>query len=61
MIIFFIKRFNDVDHVTSIIYKMALKKSDNLLVLCLNPGFQIHGDYRLRFLKKSIDSGFSSD
>ena len=51
MIIFFIRRYNDIDHLVPIIHKIALKNSNSFLVLCLNPHLQIKDDYRLRFLK----------
>ena len=47
MIIFFIRRFNDIDHIVPIIHKVALKDKNNFLVLCLNPDLAINKDYRI--------------
>jgi len=51
MHLFFIRHFNDIDHITPIVWKM---KQDNrpAAVYCLNPQYDIHNDYRLRFLKE---------
>ncbi len=51
MIIFFIHRFNDVDHFTPEIYKIVSTTDQKVAVLCLNPNYDISGDFRLRFLK----------
>jgi len=49
MYLFFVREFNDIDHITPIVWKM---KQDNypVAVYCLNPAYDLHGDYRLRFL-----------
>ncbi len=49
MYLFFVRVFNDIDHITPIVWKM---RQDNfpLAVLCLNPEYDLHYDYRLRFL-----------
>ena len=49
MILFFIRHFNDIDHITPVVWKMHL---DNypVAVYCLNPEYAIHSDYRLQFL-----------
>jgi hypothetical protein len=51
MYLFFVREFNDIDHITPIVWKM---RQDNypVAVFCLNPEYDLHGDYRLRFLKK---------
>ena len=51
MYLFFVREFNDIDHITPIVWKM---RQDNypLAVFCLNPEYDLHRDYRLRFLKK---------
>jgi hypothetical protein len=51
MYLFFVREFNDIDHITPIVWKMRL---DNypVAVLCLNPEYDLRHDYRLRFLKK---------
>ena len=51
MYLFFIRHFNDIDHMTPIVWKM---KKDNypVAVYCINPKYDIESDYRLRFLKE---------
>ena len=51
MYLFFIRHFNDIDHITPVVWKM---KQDNrpVAVYCINPKYDIHNDYRLTFLKE---------
>jgi len=51
MYLFFVREFNDIDHITPIVWKM---RRDNypVAVYCLNPEYDLHCDYRLRFLRK---------
>jgi hypothetical protein len=61
MYLFFIREFNDIDHITPIVWKM---RRDNypVAVYCLNPEYDLQGDYRLRFLKQfGIKVGFVFD
>lgn len=53
MILFFINRFNDIDHMTPIIYRLAKDGTKDLAVLSLNPFYKIHADFRLSLLKNS--------
>ena len=50
MYLFFIRHFNDVDHIAPVVWKM---KQDNrpAAVYCINPKYDIQNDYRLTFLK----------
>jgi len=50
MYLFFVRAFNDIDHMTPIVWKMS---QDNLpvAVYCTNPEYDIQSDYRLEFLK----------
>ena len=52
MVIFFIRRFNDLDHIAPVIHKMALLTNNDLLILLINPDFKISKDYRLNYLRK---------
>ena len=52
MIIFFIREFNDVDHLVPIIYKLAVSSSRRIRVLCQNPAFDITNDFRLKYLRE---------
>jgi len=50
MYLFFVREFNDIDHITPIVWKM--KQDDYpVAVYCLNPEYDLHRDYRLRFLR----------
>ena len=55
MIIFFIHKFNDVDHMAPIVYKIAKDSKEKLQVLCLNPHYDIYNDFRLKYLKKTYE------
>jgi len=55
MIVFFIRRFNDIDHIAPIVYKFAERGNGNILVLCLNLSYDIHSDFRLKFLKEKYN------
>lgn len=50
MYLFFVRAFNDVDHIAPIVWKM---NQDNYptAVYCLNPEYDITSDYRLSFLR----------
>ena len=51
MYLFCVRHFNDVDHITPIVWKM---NQDNyaVAVYCINPRYDIENDYRLKFLKE---------
>lgn len=51
MYMFFVRAFNDIDHMTPVVWKMSM---DNypVIVYCLNPEYDIESDYRLNFLKE---------
>ena len=51
MYLFCVRHFNDIDHITPIVWKM---KQDNypVAVYCINPKYDIQHDYRLKFLKE---------
>jgi len=57
MYLFFTRHFNDIDHLTPIVWKL---KKDNypVAVYSMNPQYDIHNDYRLQFL---INKGVSVD
>ena len=51
MYLFCVRHFNDIDHITPIVWKM---KQENypVAVYCINPKYDIYADYRLNFLKE---------
>jgi hypothetical protein len=50
MYLFFVRHFNDIDHMTPIAWKMS-KSGHPVAVFGINPRYDIFGDYRLVFLK----------
>jgi len=50
--VFFIRRFNDVDHIVPVVYRVAKNGQRTPLVLCLNPFLEISNDFRLKFLQE---------
>lgn len=56
MVIFFIRNFNDVDHIVPIVYRMAKDGNQSVLVLCQNLSFDIFNDFRLKFLKVNFNN-----
>lgn len=57
MYLFLVRHFNDIDHITPVVWRM---KNDGLpvSVYCINPRYDIGNDYRLSFLK---DQGVAVD
>ena len=51
MYLFFVRAFNDIDHMTPVVWKMY-KDGYPVTVYCINPEYGIESDYRLHFLKK---------
>jgi hypothetical protein len=50
MIVFFVRKANDVDHLTPVVYRLSQEAHDPILVLCLSPRYDVRSDYRLNFL-----------
>jgi hypothetical protein len=50
VIIFFIRRFNDIDHIVPIVYEMARTNKNRLIILSNNQYLDIKNDFRLKFL-----------
>jgi hypothetical protein len=51
MYLFFVRHFNDIDHITPIVWRMS-RDDYPVAVYCLNPRYDIYNDYRLLFLAK---------
>ena len=51
MYLFFVRAFNDIDHITPIVWKMG-RDSYPVGVYCLNPEYDLQHDYRLLFLRR---------
>ena len=54
MILFLIRRYNDIDHLTPVIHEL-LKSKQKCTVLSINPHLKIHYDKRLNYLKSNFD------
>ena len=50
MYLFFVRHFNDIDHIAPVIWKMKKDKYP-VAVYCINPRYDIRTDYRLQFLR----------
>ena len=52
MYLFLVRAFNDIDHITPIVWKM---RQDNypVALFCWNPEYDLKRDYRLQFLRKN--------
>jgi len=57
MYLFFVRHFNDIDHLTPVAWKLN-KDGYRVAVFCMNLRYDIRQDYRLRFLK---DQGVAVD
>ena len=51
MYLFFVRAFNDIDHITPIVWKMIMDKYP-VSVYCIDPEYDIDNDYRLNFLRE---------
>jgi len=51
MHLFFVRDFNDIDHITPVVWKMK-RGNYPVAVYCINPEYDIQSDYRLNFLKE---------
>ena len=49
MYLFLVRAFNDIDHITPIVWKMR-QGNYPVALFCWNPDYDLHGDHRLRFL-----------
>ena len=50
MYLFFVREFNDIDHMTPVVWKMS-RDNYPVAVYCISPDYDIDNDYRLNFLK----------
>ena len=50
MYLFCVRHFNDIDHITPVVWKMK-QNNHPVAVYCLNPNYNIQKDYRLKFLQ----------
>jgi hypothetical protein len=54
-IIFFIRRYNDIDHIAPIIYKMASSNEFDIEIFCLNIDLQLKSNYNLKYLRDKFN------
>ena len=50
MYLFCVRHFNDIDHITPVVWKMK-QNNHSVAVYCINPKYDIEQDYRLKFLQ----------
>jgi hypothetical protein len=50
MYLFFVRAFNDIDHITPVVWKMR-QDNHSVAVYCTNPEYDIQSDYHLSFLR----------
>jgi len=55
MLVFFVHRLNDIDHLAPIIYKIANESNKKILVLGINPFAPLLEDFRLKFLQENFN------
>lgn len=51
MYLFLVRAFNDIDHITPVVWKMC-RDNYPVAVYCINPEYDIQSDYRLNYLKE---------
>jgi hypothetical protein len=51
MYLFFVRAFNDIDHMTPVVWKMS-RDNCPVAVYCISPDYDTDNDYRLNFLKE---------
>ena len=52
MYLFFVRRYNDIDHIVPIIYRMAKDGIFNIKIFCINFNIDLKCDFRISFLEK---------
>ncbi|MBJ13430.1 MAG: hypothetical protein CMG62_10215 [Candidatus Marinimicrobia bacterium] len=55
MYIFFVRRYNDIDHLAPIIYKIAKETNNSIEVYSLDLTLDIQNDFRLKYLKNDFE------
>ena len=51
MIVFFLNKFNDIDHASPIIYKLASEQDSQILIISINIFLDIENDFRIKYIK----------
>ena len=51
MILFFLNRFNDIDHIVPIIHRVAQESEYKITIVALNLFIDIQSDFRIKFIK----------
>ena len=55
MIVFVVRQSPDIDHMTPILFKLGSSIGDKCAVLCQNLDYDIHTDFRIKFLKENYN------
>lgn len=56
MLMFFVQKFNDIDHFSPIIYRIAKDTNREIYILSLNPYNNINDDFRVRYLLDNFEN-----
>ena len=55
MYLFFVRRYNDIDHIVPIIYRMAKDGVKDIKIFCTNLRLDLKRDFRILFLEKKFN------
>ena len=53
-ILFIFREYNDLDHMTPIMYQTLTEPDFNPIIVCMNENFDIKNDFRIQFLKNQF-------
>ena len=53
-ILFIFREYNDLDHMTPIMYQTLAEPDFNPTIVCMNENFDIKNDFRIQFLKNQF-------
>ncbi len=54
-ILFTIRRYNDIDHITPIVYRFLKDGAAHVEIVCINPELSLKNDFRLNFLEQQYN------
>jgi len=54
MYVFCVRRFNDIDHLTPVIAKFFNNGHTDLMIICLDAGYNVYYDPNIQYLKKTF-------
>ena len=54
MYLFLFRRYNDIDHIVPLVYRMAHEGIREIRLLCMTPNLGVKDDFRIQFLEKQL-------